>query len=310
MDRWTEIELFVRIAELGNMGRAAEQLGLSGPAATRHLSSLETRLGARLVQRTTRSLSLTEVGREYFETCKRALEDLDAAGLCASATALEPSGVLKITASLSFAVQHLAPLLTQYTQRYPKVSIKLDSANRYSTLIDNDVDIAFRTREFESDSSITIRRLAQTRRVVCASPGYLDRQGRPEDIEALAHRPMLIYTLSRNPHELTFTRGQETRSVRIQGLLEANDGQILRAAALNGLGLLIQPRYIVYDDLVAGRLVPVLDEWDLPRLQINVAFHSRRHLSAKVRTFVDFVADHFARNDFERKWTASTRETP
>jgi DNA-binding transcriptional LysR family regulator len=160
-----------------------------------------------------------------------------------------------------------------------------------------------RTRESEPDSNITVRRLAETRRILAASPGYLARMGRPRTLDDLARHQVLVYTYANNPHELRFTRDGETTQWPIKGLLESNDGQVLRAAALDGLGILVQPTYIVYEDIVAGRLVPVLDEWDLPRLTINLAYPSRKHLSAKVRTFIDFMAEHFARMEYERKWT-------
>ena len=122
-------------------------------------------------------------------------------------------------------------------------------------------------------------------------------------LEDLQQHQLLIYTHANNPNELRFTRDGETTAVHVKGLLESNDGQILRAAALDGLGILVQPAYIVYEDMVAGRLVPVLDDWDLPRLTINLAYPSRKHLSAKVRTFIDFMAEHFARMNHEQKWT-------
>lgn len=307
MDRWTEMELLVQTAELGNMTRAAESLGLSNAAASRHLASLEQRVGARLIQRSTRGLTLTEVGENFCRSCRSVLADAKDAELAAGATVLNPMGNLRVTASLSFSVHHIAPLLKEYTSRYPNVTVHVEAANRYQDLIDNNIDVAIRTREFENDSSITIRRLAATRRILAASPGYLDAFGMPRTIEELATRPILLYTHANNPNELTFRRGDEVRSVNVKGVLESNDGQVLRAAALDGMGILAQPKYILYDDLVAGRLVSVLDDWDLPRLTVNIAFQSRRYMSAKVRTFIDFLVEHFERMDYDRKWTSFDR---
>jgi DNA-binding transcriptional LysR family regulator len=304
MDRWTEIELFVQTAEQGSLSRAAEAVGLSNAAASRHLASLEARLGVRLVQRNTRRLSLTEAGESYYNRCKTILADLRDADSAVNAQALDPMGTLRISASLSFCMHHIAPLLRAYTERYPKVAVQVVAANRYYDLIDNNIDVAIRTREYENDSNITIRSLAETRRILAASPGYLDRRGTPQSVDDLAAHDLLIYTYSHNPDELAFRRGSERRVIKVKGLLEANDGQVLRAAALDGLGILVQPKYILYDDIVAGRLVPVLDEWDLPRLRINIAFQSRRHMSAKVRTFIDFLVEHFERMEYQRKWTS------
>ena len=303
MDRWTEIELFVQIAETGSMSRAAEALDLSNAAASRHLSALEERLGARLVERNTRRLYLTDTGQEFFSRAKGILAELKDAESAVNATSLNPTGVLRISASLSFSLHHIAPLLREYTQRYPNVTVHIEAANRYMDIIDNNIDVAIRTREVEPDSNITIRRLAETRRILTASPRYLAQHGLPQTLEDLARHKLLIYTLANNPNELRFTRDGKTTIMNVKGVLDANDGQILRVAALDGLGILVQPSYIVYDDIVAGRLVPVLDEWDLPRLTVNLAYPSRKHLSAKVRTFIDFVAEHFVKMDYERKWT-------
>jgi len=303
LDRFTEIALFVQVAETGSLSRAAEALGLSNAAASRHLQALEDRLAARLVERNTRRLFLTETGQEFFSRARTLLADLKDAEDAVNAHTLNPTGTLRVTASLSFSMQHIAPLLRDYTQRYPNVSVHLEAANRYLDIIDNNIDVAIRTREFEPDSNITIRRLAETRRILTASPRYLARFGRPKSLEELARHQLLIYTHANNPNELRFTRDGATTVLQVKGLLESNDGQILRAAALDGLGILIQPTYIVYDDMVAGRLVPVLDDWDLPHLTINLAYPSRKHLSAKVRTFIDFIAAHFARMNYEQKWT-------
>lgn len=303
MDRWTEIELFVQVAETGSLSRAAELLNLSNASASRHLAALETRLGVRLVERNTRRLYLTDTGQEFFQRSRSILADLRDAESTVNAAALNPTGVLRVTASLSFSMHHIAPLLREYTERYPNVTVHVEAANRYLDIIDNNIDVAIRNREVEPDSNITIRRLAGTRRILTASPAYLSRYGVPREIDDLHRHKLLIYTHANNPNELRFTRGDEQQTINVKGLLESNDGQILRAASLDGMGILVQPSYIVYDDIVAGRLVPMLDDWDLPRLTVNLAYPSRKHLSAKVRTFIDFMAAHFEKMDYERKWT-------
>ncbi|MGT2456484.1 LysR family transcriptional regulator [Cupriavidus basilensis] len=304
MDRWTEFELFVQIAELGSITKAAESLEISNAAASRYLASLEERLSARLIERNTRRLYLTGVGHEFFRRCKGVLAEMKEAEAAVNANVLEPGGTLTITASLSFSMKHLAPLLPDFTALYPKVDVNILAANRYYDIMDSGIDLAIRTREFEPDSGLTVRRLAQTRRILAASPRYLGRMGTPREVEDLLRHQMLIYSYANRPHEMTFTRDGEEKSVTVRSKLESNDGQVIRAAALEGLGILVQPKYIVYDDIVAGRLIPVLDDWDLPRLTINIAFQSRRYLAAKVRLFIDFLVAHFERMDYERKWTS------
>jgi len=303
MDRWAEIELFVQVAELGSLSRAAAALGLSNAAASRHLAALEERLAARLVQRNTRHLFLTEVGEAFYQRCKPVLGELRDAESAVNEAVLKPTGLLRVTASLSFSMIVIAPLLPEFAARFPDLRIEIVVSNRYTDLLDNGIDVAVRNREFENDSAITVRRLAETKRVLAASPLYLQRHGVPRTPDELANHRLLIYNLANHPNSLSFTRNAAVTSVPVHGLLEANDGQVLRAAALKHLGILIQPMYILHEDVVAGRLVPVLQDWELPRLTINIAYPTRRHLPAKVRCFVDFLVEQFQTHDFERRWT-------
>ena len=166
MDRWAEMALFVQVAETGSLSRAADVLGLSNAAASRHLSALEERLGARLVERNTRRLFLTEPGQEFLRRARSILAELHEAESAVNASTLNPTGMLRISASLSFSMQHIAPLLPEYTRRYPNVTVHVETANRYPDILDANIDVAIRTREFEPDSNITIRRLAETRRLL------------------------------------------------------------------------------------------------------------------------------------------------
>ncbi|MEE4074865.1 LysR family transcriptional regulator [Pseudomonas viridiflava] len=303
MDRLTELELFVYTAELGTLSRAAEKLEISNAAASRHLAALETRLGVRLVERSTRRLSLTNSGHDFYAKCKSLLAELAEAEATVSAALIEPTGTLTISATISFCMLHIAPIVPEFQRRYPGIKVKIIGANRYYDIIDSEIDLAVRTREYEADSNITVRRLAETRRVLAASPKYLQRKGIPRTVQDLAEHDVLIYSLANHPNTMEFTRDGVHESIKVQPALETNDGQIVRAAALAGAGILVQPKYIIYDDLVAGRLIPVMDDWDLPRLTINLAFQDRRHMPAKTRLFIDFLLDHFKRNDYERYWT-------
>jgi DNA-binding transcriptional LysR family regulator len=304
MDRWTEIELFVQVAELSSLSRAAESLGLSNAAASRHLAALEARLAARLVQRNTRRLFLTDLGEASYRRCKPLLGELREAETAVNEAVLKPAGLLRVQASLSFSMIVIAPLLPEFNARYPDLRIEIVASNRYHDLLESGIDVAIRNLEFESDSAITVRRLAETKRVLAASPLYLQRHGTPRTPDELANHRLLIYNLANQPHLLRFTRNSAVTSLPVQGVLEANDGPVIRAAAIKHLGILLQPMYIIHDDVVAGRLVPVLSEWELQRLTINIAYPTRRHLPAKVRCFVDFLVEQFAVNDFERRWTA------
>lgn len=301
MDRWTEFELFVQAAELGSLSKAADLLDISNATASRCLTSLETRLSARLVERNTRGLALTEVGEEFYQRCKNILADMKDAEAAANASTLDPSGTLRITSSLLFCMKHITPILPEFTELYPNIDIELISANHYFTSIKNGIDVAIRTREYEPDSNITVRKLAETHRILVASPSYLARHGTPRTIDELVQHKFLLYTYVSKPNELHFTRDGETRIIKVRGGLQANDGQILRAAALDGLGILVQVNSLIYDDVKAGLLVRLFDEWDLPRLSINIAYQTRKHLPAKVRVFIDFMVKNFRELDNERR---------
>jgi len=308
MDRWTQIEFFVQVAELGSLSKAAEKLDLSNAAASRILRALEERLGARLVERTTRRQWLTEAGRDFHRRCAAILAEMAEAEAALNEGTLNPRGTLRVTSSVSFAMIHIAPGLPEFSRRYPNLSVQIVAANRYPGFIEAGIDVAIRTREHEGDSGITVRRLAETRRALAAAPDYFAARGKPRSPEDLREHRMLVYNLANDPYVLHFRRGKETHSIGITSLLDANEGQVILAAALAGLGILIQPLYIIHDDIVAGRLVPVLTDWELPRLTINLAYQSRRHQPAKIRVFTEFLLDRFATLELEKKWTACLRE--
>jgi DNA-binding transcriptional LysR family regulator len=304
MDRLAQLELFVLTADLGSLSKAADRLDMSNAAASRMLSALEERLGARLIERTTRRLWLTDAGREYHRRCTAMLAEMAEADALAGEASVSPKGTLRITSSLSFAMMVIAPWLPEFKRRYPDLNVQIVAANRYPDFIEAGIDVAIRTREHEGDSGITIRRLAQTRRVLAASPAYLASCGRPMTPDDLKAHRMLVYNLSLDPYVLHFQRGDVARSIPISSALDANDGQIICAAARAGLGIVIQPLYIIHDDIVAGRLVPLLDDWHLPRLTINLAYQSRRHQPAKIRVFADFLLEMVAQRELEHRWTA------
>ncbi len=307
MDRFVELEVFTRIAEEANLTRAAQEMGLSVSGVSRHLTSLENRLGVRLVQRTTRALSLTSEGQRFARSARDILCTLQEAEESVSLVSADPSGVLRVGASLSFALLHLMPVITAFKVRYPQVRIDLQACNRYCDIIENGLDLAIRTRRAEADSSVTIRKLAEVPRVIVGAPDYLARAGVPETPEDLERHALLLYTLSENWDTLSFSRGETERRLPVTAEMASNDGQLLRQAALAGMGLMVQPAYIVHEDIAAGRLVPVLTDWALPTLTMNVVFPSRTHLPARTRLFIDALVLHFRENDFERAWQVPAR---
>lgn len=306
MPKWSEIEFFVHVAELGSLSKAAERLDMSSAAASRCLNALEERLSARLVERTTRRLWLTDVGREYHRRCTAIIAEMAEAEAAVNEASSTPRGTLRVTASVSFATLCIAPALPEFLQLYPDLNVQIVTANHYPNFIEAGIDIAIRTREHEPDSGITVRKLAATKRVLAASPRYLAARGTPTSPCALAEHDLLIYDLAREPYELHLRSGAKRQSLAIRSVLNSNEGQVIRAAALAGLGILIQPLYIVSDDLASKRLVPVLPDWELPALTVNLAYHSRRHQPAKIRVFADFLIDRIERLGLSRRWNEVT----
>lgn len=306
MDRLLQLEVFSRTAELGSLSKAAEILRMSNAAASRHLSALEERLAVRLIERNTRRQWLTEAGQELLQRCSTLLNELAEAEDAVSDRALSPKGTLRVTSSLSFAMIYMAPMLPAFRKLYPKLDVQIIAANRYPDFIEAGIDVAIRTREQEPDSNIIIRRIGQMRRVLAAAPSYLATHDRPEHPADLARHDMLIYNLANDPYSLRLHKGNAAHTVRIAPALDSNDGQVIRGAALAGLGILIQPLYIVQGDIAAGKLVPVLMDWELPLLTMNVAYQNRVRLPAKIRVFSDFLVDHIRTHSDAGIWIDAT----
>lgn len=302
MDRLTQLEVFIKTAELGSLSKAAEQLGMSTSAASRHLAALEERLGGRLVVRNTRRLWLTEVGQEFFQNSATLLGELSETENAVSARTTSPKGTLRITSSLSFALIFLAPMLPAFCARYPDVKVQIVAENRYLDFIEAGIDIAIRTREHEPDSNIVIRQIGRMKRILAASPAYVERRGTLMSPEEMTAHDILVYNLSNSPHLLRLKRGTQEKNVKLQPLLESNDGQILRRAALDGLGILIQPHYIIAEDLAGGDLVEILPDWELPPLTMNLAYQNRARLPAKISVFRDFLIDHIHHQPGQPGW--------
>jgi DNA-binding transcriptional LysR family regulator len=306
MDRWAQIRLFVLTGEVSSLSKAAELLDMSNAAASRSLSALEEQLGARLIERTTRRMWLTEAGEEFHRRCSAILSEMSEAESIVSEEAVNPRGVLRVTSSVSFAAMHIAPALPEFLHRYPNLSVQVTTANQYRNFIEAGIDLAIRTKEHEDDSGITVRRLAVTRRVLAASPSYLAEHGRPTLPEDLEQHRMLVYNLAVNPYLLHLRRGDEQHHIAIASALDSNEGQVIVAAGRAGLGIVIQPLYIIHDDVISGRLIPLLTDWHLPPLTINLAYQSRRYQPAKIRVFADFLIERVQRLQLEKRWMSVT----
>ncbi len=293
MDQFKEIASFVAVAQLGSFVQAADKLGLSKAMVSRHVSELEARLGVRLMQRSTRRLTLSAAGADYLQRCVQILAELEEANAAVSATALQAQGLLKITAPLTFGIRHLAPLWGEFLRVHPRVELEVNLNDRTVDLLDEGYDLAVRIGQLAS-STLIARRLASTRLVLCASPRYLQQAAPINTLEDLAQHDVIAYTYLATGEQWHFSGPQGPRSITVRPRLRSNSGDTCRAAALADQGLIFQPTFLVGEDLQAGRLVPVLPQYAGPELDISVVYPSRRHLSHKVRALVEFLAAAFA----------------
>lgn len=294
LDRLTGLEVFVKVAAAGNLSAAARAMGLSQTMVTKHMAALETRLGVKLFHRTTRRLSITEAGRSYLEASERILAEIEAANASVAADRVEPRGLLRLNAPVAFGTRQIAPLLAEFSERHPLITVELGLNDRLVDLAEEGWDLAIRIGNL-ANSSLIARRIAPCRVVVCAAPSYLKARGRPLTVSGLSAHNCLGYTLSQQTAADRWTFGARAEvSVRVAGNLRANNGDALRAAAIAGQGLIYQPTFIVADDLRAGTLVAVnLDQPTVELGGIYAVFLPDRDPPAKVRAFIDFIATRF-----------------
>ncbi|WP_137894908.1 LysR family transcriptional regulator [Ramlibacter sp. 2FC] len=296
MDQLRQIEAFVAVVQAGSYVKAAERLALSKAVVSRLVLELEARLATRLLNRTTRRLSLTDTGAAYFERCRQLLDDLAEANAAASATTASARGRLKLNAPLSFGNLHLAPLWGEFLKLHPQVELDITLSDRVVDLVEEGFDLAVRISRAGRlpSSTLVARPLASDRIVLCASPAYLRDAppiGQPQDLTQ--HRVM-AYSWWSGGDVWTFSDAEgRSASVTTQPRLRTNSGDTCRAAALADQGVIYQPAFLVGADLRAGRLVEILPQWQGPRLDIQALYPSRSHLSAKVRAMVDFLVQAF-----------------
>lgn len=291
LDRLTGMQVFARVAALGSLSGAARALGMSQTMATKHVAALETRLGIKLLHRTTRRLTLTEAGRSYLAAVERILADVEEADASASREAVEVRGTLRLNAPVSFGIRVIAPLLPELSRLHADLTIDLGLNDRYVDLIEEGWDLVIRVGGLQ-DSTMIARRLASCPMVVCAAPAYLATHGVPRSIEDLEHHNCLRYTLSRSVGTEHWAFGSDRSAiVSVKGTLKANNGDALVAAAVAGEGIVYQPRFLVARELEQGLLVPLeLDHQPIELDGVFALYPSDHHPPAKVRVAIAFFA--------------------
>lgn len=292
MDKTVEMGVFARTVEVGSFSGAGRLLKLTPSAVSKQISRLEDRLGARLFNRTTRQLNLTEEGRAFYERCTRILADIEEAERAVTDLHDTPRGALRITATTGFTKRQVVPLIPEFLDLYPHVRVELELNDRQVDLIAEGIDVAIRIGELP-DSSLVARKLGVNRRIVCAAPSYLDKHGTPETPEELFSHNCLTFSASPRFNDWEFQGPEGVRTIRVSGNFEANHTEALYDAVLAGIGLARLATYLVGPDIKAGRLIPVLKDYAREKTAIYALYPHRRHLSAKVRAFMDYLGEKF-----------------
>jgi DNA-binding transcriptional LysR family regulator len=290
MQNLTDIAIFVKVVELASFTAAAEALGMSQPVVSKSVTRLEEKLGARLLNRTTRRLSLTEAGSELYGRSLRALTEIENAELEVARFQTEPRGMLRVSAPMSFSILHLGPVIQSFLTRFPGVTLELNLDDRQVDLVEEGFDVAVRIGRLQ-DSNLIARKLAPCRQVLCASPAYLAQRGEPERPEDLLEHNCILYSLVSSPREWRLVGADgEVHVVPINGSLQSNNGLVNRAAALAGGGIALLPTFYLGDQLRSGDLKPVLCKFKPQEIAVYAVYPERRNLMPKVRAFVDFLA--------------------
>jgi DNA-binding transcriptional LysR family regulator len=310
MDRFDNMRVFAKVVETSSFAGAAARLGISASMVSQHVKELEERLGARLLNRTTRKVSLTETGRAYYERCTRLLADLEETEQAVSDMHAAPRGELRVNATPTFGILQLAPAIADFTARFPGISVELMLSNRMADLIEESLDVAVRVG-LVPDSSLIARQLAPCRMVVCGAPSYFEKHGIPRSPADLTnHNCLTVAVTGLSYYRMWHLTAPDGTALNLSpmGNLRTNSGAVLKVAALAGHGLVCLPTYLVGDALQSGRLVTVLDDYTAPPLTLRALYPHSRHLSAKVRAFVDFLASRFGREPPWDSWCRTRRD--
>jgi DNA-binding transcriptional LysR family regulator len=293
MDKFAAINVFVKVVEQGSFALAADRLDLSTSTVSRHVADLETHLNARLLNRTTRRLSLTEAGQAFYERSVALISDLDEAEAAASASTAAPRGTIKLTCSVAFGIRYVAPAIGAFQRKFPEMRFDISLSERMVDLVEEGLDLAIRIGDL-GNANLVARRIAEMRLVVCASPAYLRRHGRPKHPDDLITHNCFTYEyLATRDHWRFLGRDGRLIGVAVKGSVHSNNGEMAVAIAMEGVGIALEPDFIVAPALASGKLVPILTEYATPPVPIYAVYASRRHLSAKVRAFVDFLGERF-----------------
>ena len=296
MGQLEDMQVFIRVVEAGGIGLAADQLGIAKSAVSRRLADLESRLGVTLINRTTRTSSITETGSLYYKRAIAILDDVSELNTLASDPQTSLQGTLRLAAPLVFGLTHLTPALDEFTKQHPELALQVDFSDRHIDLVEGGFDLAFRISDL-NDSSLKARRLFQARMILCASPNYLAQWGEPESPNDLKHHQCLRYTFDPVTLKLLDKQGDEIL-VPIQEKMLANNGYFLCRMAMAGHGIVSLPTFITWEAVSTGKLVPILTEYTIPSNNAYAVYPKTRYLPQRVRLLIDFLVERFGDNPY------------
>lgn len=294
MDRFSEMQTFVAVVDSGGFTRASEVLGVSRAAVSRQVGELEGRLGTRLLHRTTRRIALTEEGEIFHASCRDVLQSLDEAESEVTARTFVPRGRLRMNVPVSFGITRIAPWLGEFHELYPQVEVDVTLADRTVDLLEEGFDLAIRIGVLQ-DSSLISRRLATTKLVLCASPRYLEKHGRPNSPADLADHQTIAYSYFSAGNVWEFTGPEGVVSVTVKPWMRTNNGDTVVRVGASGQGIILQPDFVVDDTVASGELEELLPDYRARDLGVHALYPTRRHVSARVRAFVDFLSERLNR---------------
>ena len=293
MDGFSDIAFFALLIKEGSMAATAQELGLTPPAVSKRLAQIEKRLGVRLLQRTTRQISLTPEGETYLTEGANVLANLEELERSVSGSRNMPKGTIKIGATLGFGRRFIAPAIAKFSDLFPEVEVQLTLNDRPINIVEKGLDVVIRFGELP-DVRLTARLLANNHRILCAAPAYLQRMGEPVHPKDLSkHRCLFIREADESYGTWHFNQGQKTETIKVQGPLTSNDGESVIRWAIEGRGIVVRSIWDAEQYVKSGQLKPILTDWDLPSADIYAIFPTRNNLSAKTRAFVDFILEEF-----------------
>ena len=302
MDKLVSMRVFSAVAKNGSFSVAAKKLSISKAMVSKHIKSLENSLSVRLFNRTTRKLNLTDAGSSYYEKVNTILSEIDETESAISQLNSEPKGKLKVMAQPSFGAFHLSRALSLYLKKYTEVTVNLELSHRIPDLVEENIDLAFHVGEL-NDSMYVSRRIASARRVICASPEYIKKNGMPKKPEDLLNHNCLIYMPRNDMGKWEFLDKGKRKKIKVTGDIQCNSGDALRVASIQSRGITQLPTYMVGLDIQAGRLEAVLEDFEPEKQPIYAIYNHRKYVSAKIKTFIDFIYDLYQPEPYWNEWT-------